>query len=382
VSLIGAFRRATFRAGIGATLVGLPLAAAGILVGRGSARLLAAPRTTFDEAALGPALDALGGEVVRMRSRDGVRLAARWLPAESAAALEDAAGTSTGRSVDAWVPTWDEAIVLLHGYTGSVAPDVVKYGPFLRRIAGVLALDFRGHGSSEVAHTTFGLREIEDVAGALAWLGERGIRRVALFGTSMGGIAAIASAVVLGDGRPPSSDDELFAPVAPAPSPRPLLVGLVAESAAPELRVVILNRLEGPARGFLADRLLDGVAARLAEDPRTIEPIRLGPLLEGLPVLLIHGDADTTVPLGDGRRLAEAMLATGVPLEHWIVPGAEHSGGHKTRPDEYEDRVGAFLRRILGAARRPADSGSGAPEAEGPSAILAAPASAIAAGEA
>jgi hypothetical protein len=52
---------------------------------RAGDRLLAAPRMDADEAALGPALDALGGEVVRIRSRDGLRLAGRWLPAEAMA---------------------------------------------------------------------------------------------------------------------------------------------------------------------------------------------------------------------------------------------------------------------------------------------------------
>ena len=66
----------------------------------------------------------------------------------------------------------------------------------LRRTAGILGLDFRGHGGSDDAPTTFGMHEIEDVAGALAWLGARGITRVALVGSSMGGITAIAAAVV------------------------------------------------------------------------------------------------------------------------------------------------------------------------------------------
>ncbi len=101
---------------------------------RASDRLLAAPRTSSDEASLGPRIDALGGEVVRFRSRDGLRLAARWLPAEA--------------SGD-WRADPHEAILLLHGWSGSSAPDVVQYGPFLRRTAGVLGLDFRGHGGSD-----------------------------------------------------------------------------------------------------------------------------------------------------------------------------------------------------------------------------------------
>ncbi|HZC33837.1 MAG TPA: hypothetical protein VE640_11160, partial [Candidatus Bathyarchaeia archaeon] len=65
--------------------VGLAAASAITLrsVGRRAARrLLTAPRTTADEAALGPAIDALGGEVARLRARDGLRLTARWLPHE------------------------------------------------------------------------------------------------------------------------------------------------------------------------------------------------------------------------------------------------------------------------------------------------------------
>ena len=107
-----------------------------------------------------------------------------------------------------WTADPHEAILLLHGYNGSIAPDLVEYGPFLRRTAGVLGLDFRGHGGSDDGPTTFGLLETEDVAGALAWLGERGIRRVVIVGSSMGGITALAAVAVLGDGRLDSADGE------------------------------------------------------------------------------------------------------------------------------------------------------------------------------
>lgn len=301
---------------------------------RAGRRLLAAPRTLPDEALLGPALDALGGEVVRLRARDGLRLGARWLPVRG----DD----------PAWRPDPREAVLLLHGYTGSVAPDIVEYGPFLRHTAGVLGLDFRGHGGSEDGPTTFGLREIEDVAGALGWLGERGIRRVAIFGTSMGGIVAIAATAVLGDGTLPSVDLDPLAPAAPGPAPRPRIVALVGDSVTPRLRVVVASRLSGPARGFLADRILAGAAAELGEDPRAVEPIRTLPLLEGLPVLLIHGEADTTVPLAEGRRLA---TVPGPALEHWSVPGAEHGQAHAVAGPAYEERTATFLRAALERAR-------------------------------
>jgi pimeloyl-ACP methyl ester carboxylesterase len=301
---------------------------------RGADRLLAGPRTTPEEAALGPALDALGGEVVRLRSRDGIRLAARWLGAEA--------------SGSQWVADPHEAILVLHGYTGSIVPDLVEYAPFLRRTAGVLGLDFRGHGGSDDGPTTFGLLEVEDIAGALAWLGERGITRVALFGTSMGGIAAIAAVAVLGDGSLAAADSEIDAPRAPTPPPRPWIVALVGDSVAPELEVPIASRLSGPARRFTAARLFDAATRRLGADPRATEPARVIGLIEPTPLLLVYGEADTTVPIAAGRQL---VALAGPSAAHWVVPGADHGAAHRTSPEEYERRVTDFLRAAFTARR-------------------------------
>jgi pimeloyl-ACP methyl ester carboxylesterase len=306
---------------------------------------MAAPRTGPDEVDLGPALDALGGEVVRLRSRDGVQLAGRWLPAETEEAEEAEPGTQPEAR---FRPDPYEAILLLHGYSGSVAPDLLEYGPFLRTTAGVLGLDFRGHGESDDGPTTFGLLEVEDVAGALAWLGERGITRVSLVGTSMGGIVAIAAVALLGDGSLPAADVDPDAPRDVVPAPRPRIVAVVAESVPPELVVPIASRLRGPARRFVAGRLFDAVAQRLGGDPRETEPGRVIGLVEPVPLLLIHGAADTTVPLVDGYRLA---ALAGPSAAHWVVPGAGHSGAHRTDPEAYERRVTAFLRHVAADAQ-------------------------------
>ncbi len=315
-------------------------------------RLLDGPRTGPDEVALGPAIDELGGEVVRLRARDGLRLSARWLPAESASGE--------------WVPEPHEAILLLHGYSGSIAPDLVEYGPFLRRTAAVLGLDFRGHGGSDDGPSTFGLLETEDIAGALAWLGERGIARVAMLGTSMGGIAAIAAVAVLGDGSLPAADGDPAAPRDVDMAPRPTVVGIVADSTAPEIEIPVATRLRGPANRFVAARLFDGATRVLGGDPRATEPARVIGLLEALPLLLIHGDADTTVPIADGRRLA---ALGGAGSEHWVVPRAEHSASHAVAGEEYERRVTDFLRL---AFRRGRGDDVGSPES---SPIIAAPGS-------
>ena len=232
---------------------------------------------------------------------------------------------------------------------GSSGPDLVEYGPFLRRTAGVLGLDARGHGGSDDAPTTFGSREIEDVAGALTWLGERGIERVALVGLSMGGMTAIAAVAVLGDGSLSNADADPDAPAHVAPPRRPRIVSVVADSVAPELIVPIASRLRSIGRRFLAARLLDAVARTLGADPRETEPLRMVGLLEGTPLLLISGDADATVPLADATRLADAAH-TGAT--HWIVPGAEHGRAHATDPAGYESRVTDHLRRSYGSGRQ------------------------------
>jgi pimeloyl-ACP methyl ester carboxylesterase len=319
---------------------------------RAASRILDAPRFGPDEQRLKPDLDALGGEVVRLRARDGVRLNARWLPSVDAGDRTSADGPAGTDDDGGWVPDPYEAILLLHGWTGSVAPDLVALGPSLRRTAGVLGLDFRGHGGSDDARTTFGLREIEDVAGALDWLGERGIRRVALCGSSMGGTIAIDAVVALGDGSLTAADHDPFGPAAAVAAPRPRVVGVVAEAVPADLRVPIANRIPwrigGPLRRFVAGRMFTAASARVGGDLRAMEPGRVVALVEPVPLLLVHGGADRTVPPKEGRRLA---ALAGPHAEHWIVPGAGHGQARDADPAGWDDRVSRFLRQAFSQAR-------------------------------
>jgi dipeptidyl aminopeptidase/acylaminoacyl peptidase len=63
------------------------------------------------------------------------------------------------------------------------------------------------------------------------------------------------------------------------------------------------------------------------------------------PVLLLHGNADTSVPLAQSESIASALRAAGVPVEHHVYDGEGHGWRRAaTIADEFE-RVDAFLTR-------------------------------------
>jgi uncharacterized protein len=60
-----------------------------------------------------------------------------------------------------------------------------------------------------------------------------------------------------------------------------------------------------------------------------------------VPILLIHGTADTNVPPSHSRAL-HALNPTMTGL--WEVPGALHVSALTAAPKEYEERVVAWFR--------------------------------------
>jgi len=71
-------------------------------------------------------------------------------------------------------------------------------------------------------------------------------------------------------------------------------------------------------------------------------------LLEDVPLLLVHGEDDRTVPIGEAMRLAAAAP---VGSRHLVIPGADHGAGHRTDPRAYEAAVTGLLREAFMAAR-------------------------------
>ena len=63
-----------------------------------------------------------------------------------------------------------------------------------------------------------------------------------------------------------------------------------------------------------------------------------------LPMLFIHGDADTFVPTWMVYPLYEAKPA---PKELWIVPGAEHAAAYKENPETYTRKICDFVGKYI-----------------------------------
>jgi fermentation-respiration switch protein FrsA (DUF1100 family) len=211
--------------------------------------------------------------------------------------------TSDGLRLSAWFQpgTQPLAYLLLHGNAGHRGDRL----PWIRALhstgASVLALDYRGYGGNPGSPSEDGL--LRDAEAASDWLAQHGHERVVYVGESLGcGVAA-----GLATRRPPVA----LVLVSGFPSLVP-----VARSAYPWLPVGLLMR----------DRF--ECASKLAE-------LRV-------PVLFVHGEEDTIVPLALGRELYERAAG---PKEWWSVPGA----GHNDLP--YEDlptfiaRLTAFLER-------------------------------------
>jgi acetyl esterase/lipase len=127
--------------------------------------------------------------------------------------------------------------------------------------------------------------------------------RLGVWGGSAGGHLSLMLGFTQDEGDPLASD-----PIERAPS---RFAAIVAYYPPTDLR-----RMVGPSERFPAlnfDReLAPGISPVLHVDGST------------LPVLLIHGDADTLVPLSHSRVLMEEMLAHGVPAQLIVLPGAGH----------------------------------------------------------
>jgi uncharacterized protein len=254
----------------------------------------------------------LACEDVAFETADGLTLRGWFIPANGVSAV----GSVTSR----------RTVIFAHGQAGSMDRDTGQ-APFLHEAGfDVLMFDFRGHGRSAGEYVTMGYIERLDLRAAIDYLERRGVDRVGVLGWSMGGAAALAAA----------AEDRRIAAV-------------VSDSGYASFRRVLAGGWVGHGVPLLVARPLAWLmwreaSRRLGVDLAACEPRRVvGPDFR-CPLLLIQGDSDPYVPLGDVEALA---AASGGPVELWRVPGGSHRDARDHCPEEYHRRVTEFFVRWL-----------------------------------
>lgn len=235
------------------------------------------------------------------------------------------------------------AYVVAHGFTGSwKRPEVVRV---LERLAatgaGVLAMSFRGHGASE-GGSTVGDLEVLDVDAAVGWARALGYERVVTVGFSMGGAVVVRHAGLLVDGDVTGVVDAVVSVSAPS--------RWFYRGTSP------MRRVHWALDSRVGRRVLrHGYRTRLAPggwEDVPIEPREAASRLpEGVPLLVVHGDADHYFPVDHGEQLA----AGGAPTAQlWVEEGMGHAEG-ATSP-ELLTRIDAWARASVAApgGREPA----------------------------
>jgi len=247
-------------------------------------------------------------------------------PADLGLHHEDVAlRTADGHVLSAWwVPgRLDAGVVLLHG-AGSTRASVLDHAAVLARHGyGVLLVDARGHGRSGGRAMDFGWRGDLDVDAALDFLAEH-VGGAALVGMSMGGEEAIGAA---------AADPRVRAVVAE---------GATGRTAADRAWLADAYGLRGRLHLAL-ERVMFGLTDLLTSARPPISLADAVVAASPRPVLLIAaGD------VADEAEVATRLQARApTSVDVWVVPGAGHTDGFRTAPDEWERRVLAVLDAAL-----------------------------------
>jgi fermentation-respiration switch protein FrsA (DUF1100 family) len=219
-----------------------------------------------------------------------------------------------------------DAVILLHGQGDNRAGMLGPAAMLLRHGYGVLMPDARAHGMSGGRLGTYGVLEADDIRRWFEWLqANQSPRCIDGLGDSMGGAELLESL---------TRENGFCAVVAESPFAtfREAAYDRLGQqfSTGPWLgRTVLWPALEA---GVEYARLRYGIDFSKADPAAAVAATHV-------PVLLIHGLADTNLP----PRHSEMIKAGNPAVSLWEPAGAEHCGASTTAPAEYERRVVAWF---------------------------------------
>jgi len=255
---------------------------------------------------------ALPAREVSFTSRDGTRLAGWLIPPP-----------------DSTTPA--PGIVLSHGHGRSRA-ELLPHADFLHRAGfALLTFDYRHRGQSEGDAVTMGVREQDDLLGAIDELArqpEVDGERIGVLGMSMGSVVAIMVA---------ARDERVGALVVEAP--------YATYDAIMTRALRHFYHLPSFPIAPLAKWLIE---RRLGQSLDHAQPITKVHAITPRPIFFIADEHDAVLGHEETARLFEAA---GEPKRYWLIANADHARGWQAAPEEYERRVAEFFREALDAGR-------------------------------
>lgn len=227
--------------------------------------------------------------------------------------------TEDGIKLGAWyTPSQNGAVILVaHGYGDKRAEDF--YVLFANHGYGVIAWDFRAHGTSEGEFSSLGYYEVLDAKAALDFaLAQPGVDHVGAWGGSMGAVTMIGATAQF-----------------------PEIEALVADSPfatlKDEMDIRVPFSLMRPLIRFFAER-----ETGLSLD--SVRPVDEIAVISPRPVFIIQGMGDTAIPLDSGQRLFDAA---GEPKMFWTEEDVPHMNMFAYYETRYTNRVIKFFNEYL-----------------------------------
>ena len=238
-----------------------------------------------------PAAFGVAHETLSVTTRDGERLHGWRLAAHFPAEGVGASAQGKPRA----------HIVYFHGNGGNLSIWAPILAGVARRGYTVTAFDYRGYGNSTGRPGESGLYRDVDAVLERFWSGPLPQAPVVYWGRSLGGAMAAYAAGT----RPPD--------------------GLILESSFPDVRTLVRSSpLMAVLSLFSTYRF---PAAELMQKVRS-------------PVLVMHGDMDTVIPIGLGRALFERIPGT---KRFVTIAGGDHNDLTPRDAEAYWEAVGEFI---------------------------------------
>lgn len=251
-------------------------------------------------------------------------------PADVGLAYEDVSFKSRedGLNLSGWLiksPENEQTVIFAHGYRKNRLHDSVPLLPIadflVDKGCNVLMFDFRNSGQSDGELTSVGQFEVRDLLGAIDFVKTRPDlnQQIILIGYSMG-----AATSILAGAREPA------------------VAGVIADAPFADLRSYLMANLSVwsklPAVPF-NQAFFIVVPPLTGFNVDTVSPVNEVKNFNGRPLLLIHGEGDTDIPIENSELLQSAYPQA----SFWRVPEAKHCKSYEVTGDLYLQRIAAFL---------------------------------------